>query len=251
MPDPLLNLSLALAHCKAVAIGHGPLLVSMFLAGLIGSASHCAPMCGPFVLAQTGETMARLKVGSGELRRLAGVALLPYHAGRAITYILLAVLLSLPLRLLGDLPQLRFIPAIALALGALLFLVLGFRGLRGSLGGAGGSGLGAWLGRIARPLFARPWGWHGVGLGVLLGFLPCGLLYAAIGAAAATSDPLAAAMSMAAFTFGTFPILWLVGYVGGWAQRRWHKIARPILPAIALINAIVLGGMAWNWIASA
>lgn len=250
MDEPLLSLSLALAHCKAVAIGHGPLLLSMFLAGLIGSASHCAPMCGPFVLAQTGETMARLQIGSGELRRLAGAALLPYHAGRAITYILLAVVLSLPLQLVSQLPQLRFIPAVALLLGALLFLALGFRGLRGSLeSGLLGAGIGSSLGRIARPLFARPWGWRGVSLGMLLGFLPCGLLYAAIGAAAATSDPLAAAMSMAAFTLGTFPILWLVGYVGGWVQRKWNKLARPVLPAIALLNAIVLGWMAWGWIA--
>ena len=251
MDEPLLSLSLALAHCKAVAINHGPLLLSMFLAGLVGSASHCAPMCGPFVLAQTGETMTRLPVGSGELRRLAGAALAPYHAGRAVTYILLAVLLSLPLRLMSQLPHLRFIPAFALLLGALLFLVLGFRGLRGSLeSGLWGAGLGARLGRIAKPLFAKPWGWRGLGLGMVLGFLPCGLLYAAIGAAAATSDPLAAAMSMAAFTLGTFPVLWLVGYLGGWAQRKWNRFARPILPAIALLNAVVLGGMAWRWIAT-
>lgn len=250
MDEPLLSLSLALAHCKAVAIDHGPLLLSMFLAGLVGSASHCAPMCGPFVLAQTGETMAQLPMGSGELRRLAGTALVPYHAGRAVTYILLAVLLSLPLQLMSQLPQLGFIPAIALLAGALLFLVLGFRGLRGSLeSGLFGAGLGARLGRIAQPLFAKPWGWRGLGLGMVLGFLPCGLLYAAIGAAAATSDPLAAAMSMAVFTLGTFPVLWLVGYLGGWAQRKWNRLARPALPAIALLNAIVLGGMAWSWVA--
>jgi len=251
MADPLFDLSLALAHCKAVAIDHGPLLLSMFLAGLVGSASHCAAMCGPFVLAQTGETMAGLKVGSGELRRLAGAALLPYHTGRAFTYILLAVLLSLPLQLMSQSPQLRFIPAVALLLGALLFLLLGFRGLRGTLeSGVLGGGVGSRLGRIAKPLFAKPWGWRGVGLGMVLGFLPCGLLYAAVGAAAATSDPLAAAISMAAFTLGTFPMLWLVGYLGGWAQRRWSRLARPVLPVIALINAIVLGSMAWNWIAA-
>ena len=227
MADPLFDLSLALAHCKAVAIGHGPLLVSMFLAGLIGSASHCAAMCGPFVLAQTGEMTGGLRVG-GELRRLAGAALLPYHGGRAVTYVLLAVLLSLPLQLMAQLPQLRFIPAIALVLGALLFLVLGFRGLRGSLqSDAFGTGIGAWLGRFAGPLLAKPWGWRGVGLGMVLGFLPCGLLYAAIGAAASTSDPLAAAMSMAVFTLGTFPMLWLVGYLGGWAQRRWNLHRAP------------------------
>lgn len=251
MANPLFELSLALAHCKAVAIENGALLLSMFLAGLVGSASHCAAMCGPFVLAQTGETMAGLKVGSGELRRLAGAALLPYHAGRAVTYILLAVLLSLPLQLMSQLPQLRFIPAVALLIGALLFLLLGFRGLRGTLeSGILGGGLGSRLGRIAKPLFAKPWGWRGLGLGMVLGFLPCGLLYAAIGAAAATSDPVAAALSMAAFTLGTFPMLWLVGYLGGWAQRRWNKLARPVLPVIALINAIVLGGMAWNWISA-
>jgi hypothetical protein len=250
MADPLLTLSLALAHCKAVAIGHGPLLLSMFLAGLIGSASHCAAMCGPFVLAQTSEAMARLKVGSGELRRLAGAALLPYHIGRALTYILLAVVLSLPLQVMASLPQLRFIPAIAMGLGALLFLVLALRGARGALaGGADGSGFGVRLGQLARPLIARPWGWRGVGLGVILGFLPCGLLYAAIGAAAATSDPLAAGMSMLAFALGTFPMLWLVGYLGGWVQHRWHRIARPILPVIALVNAGVLALMAWRWIA--
>lgn len=251
MADPLFELSLALAHCKQIAMSHGPLLLSMFLAGLVGSASHCAAMCGPFVLAQTGETMTGLKVGSGELRRLAGAALLPYHSGRAVTYILLAVVLSLPLQLLGSLSQLRFVPAIALLLGALLFLLLGFRSLRGSLeSGSLGGGLGARLGRIAGPLFAKPWGWRGVGLGMVLGFLPCGLLYAAIGAAAATADPLAAAMSMALFTLGTFPMLWLVGYLGGWAQRRWSKWARPVMPAIALLNAVVLGAMAWKLIAA-
>ncbi len=249
MADPLLSLSLALAHCEAVAIDHGPLLLGLFLAGLIGSASHCAAMCGPFVLAQTSETMAGLKVGAGDLRRLVGAALLPYHFGRAVTYILLAVLLSLPLQLMGRLPALRLIPAVALALGALLFLALAIRGLRGSLeSGAIGSRIGTWLGRFAKPLFARPRGWHGVALGMLLGFLPCGLLYAAIGAAAATSNAVAAAMSMAAFVVGTFPMLWLVGFLGGWVQRRWAWIARRLMPAVATLNAIVLGAMAWNWL---
>lgn len=183
--------------------------------------------------------------------RVAGAALVPYHLGRAVTYILLAVLISLPLPLATRLSELRFVPAIALTAGAILFLILGFRGLRGSFGGETFSTmLGARVGRLTKPLLAKPWGWRGIGLGLMLGFLPCGLLYAAIGAAAATSDPLAAAMSMAVFTLGTFPMLWLVGYLGGWVQRRWARLARPAMPAIALLNAIVLGGMAWSWIAA-
>jgi hypothetical protein len=29
-----------------------------------------------------------------------------------------------------------------------------------------------------------------------------------------------------------------------------RSFARPIMPAVALLNAIVLGGMAWTWIAA-
>ena len=245
MADPVLDLSLALAHCKAVALEHGPLLLSMFLAGLIGSASHCAAMCGPFVLAQTGEATAGLKIGGGELRRLAGAALLPYHAGRAFTYILLAVLLSLPLQLMSQLPQLRFIPAIALLLGALLFLLLGFRGLRGSLeSGFLGGGLGDRLGQIAKPLFAKPWGWRGIGLGMVLGFLPCGLLYAALAAAAGTGSIVAGAFAMSCFALGTVPALVTVGWGGLIMRRHLRAIARWVSPPLLAGNALVMLALA-------
>lgn len=59
-----------------------------------------------------------------------------------------------------------------------------------------------------------------------------------------TSDPLAAAMSMAVFTLSTFPMLWLVGYPGSWVQRRWARFASPVMSAVAVLNAILLGGMA-------
>ena len=58
---------------------NAPLVLALFMAGLVGSAGHCAGMCGPFVLAQVG---ART-----QLNRLAGSALLPYHLGRGTTYI--------------------------------------------------------------------------------------------------------------------------------------------------------------------
>ena len=100
-----------------------------------------------------------------------------------------------------------------------------------------------------RPLFAAPTGWHGFAIGLLLGFLPCGLLYAAIGAAIAPADPVAAAMGMGLFTLGTFPMLWLIAYLGGTAQRRWSGLARRAMPFVAAFNAIVLGWMAFGWVA--
>lgn len=251
MNDPLLDLTLALAHCRGVAIENGPLLIGLFLTGLVGSASHCATMCGPFVLAQSGAAMAQLPLGSGELRRLRGAALAPYHCGRALTYMALATILAMPLHLLQQVSQLRFIPAIALALAAAMFAVLAAGGLSRltygtSFTGSIGERLAAWM----RPLFAQPTGWQGFAIGLLLGFLPCGLLYAAIGAAIAPADPVAAAMGMGMFALGTFPMLWLVAYLGGTAQLRWSGLARRAMPFVATFNAIVLGWMAVNWIAA-
>jgi sulfite exporter TauE/SafE len=249
MNEPLLELSLALAHCRSVAIENGPLLLGLFLTGLVGSASHCAAMCGPFVLAQSGSALANLPLGSGELRRLRGAALAPYHLGRALTYMALAAILATPLHLMEQASQLRLVPAVALALAALLFAVIAVGGL-GRL--AYGTNLAASIGRrlanLTRPLFARPVGWHGLVLGLLLGFLPCGLLYAAIGAAIAPADPLAAAMGMGLFTLGTFPVLWLIAYLGGAAQLRWTGLARRLMPVVAAFDAVVLGWMAWSWI---
>ncbi|WP_081786513.1 urease accessory protein UreH domain-containing protein [Kordiimonas gwangyangensis] len=42
-----------LSHCQAVIGDHGGLLLTLFLGGLMGSATHCVGMCGPFVVAQT------------------------------------------------------------------------------------------------------------------------------------------------------------------------------------------------------
>jgi sulfite exporter TauE/SafE len=237
-----------LAHCRTIAVENAPLLLGLFLTGIVGSASHCAVMCGPFVLTQSAAVMSQTSLGSSELRRMRGAALMPYHFGRVITYVMLGTLLALPLQVMERAAQFRFVPALALAAAALLFVVIAIGGL-GRLNYVPGfaAALGARLAGFARPLFANPTGWRGLLIGLLLGFLPCGLLYAAIGAAIAPADPLIAAMGMAAFTLGTFPMLWLVAYLGVTAQRRWAGLARQALPVVAMFNAIVLGWMAWRW----
>lgn len=201
------------------------------MAGLVGSAGHCAGMCGPFVLAQAG---ARRRFG-----RLAGGALLPYHLGRATTYVALGTLLAAPFGLLSRLDQLRWIPAAMLVAAAGLFVFQAFRGWSFSGGTPG-------FLRYAGGLFAKPLGWRGYVLGILLGFLPCGLLYAALGAAAATADPVAAAAGMLGFVLGTLPMLVAIGLLGHGAAAQWRDLARKAMPLIAAVNAVVLLAMAWR-----
>ena len=244
--DPVLvQLAAFGAHCQVAVGQNGPLIGGLFMAGLVGSASHCAGMCGPFVLAQVG---ARAEVGSPKsgLARLAGGALLPYHLGRATTYILLAAALATPLGALGGVGGLHWVAPALLVVAAAIFAALGLQ-TAGLVGAAtrGFSDMGGFIG-MARPLFARPQGWRGYLLGGLLGFLPCGLLYAAIAAAAATGSPLAAAFGMMGFVVGTVPMLLGIGWLGRAAAARWQGLARRAMPFIAGLNAIVLLMMAYH-----
>lgn len=238
------NLTLALttgaAHCVAVVEDHGGLLLSLFFTGLLGSVTHCVGMCGPFVIAQTGAVLEGVPAGQmREWHRLKGGLLLPYHFGRMTTYVGLGALVG---GLFGLLPQGRFAAifgAVLLVLAAIGFIGyalprLGLR-LPFSLGANA-----AWTGvveRVAKPLFARPVGWRGYLLGIALGFIPCGLVYAALAAAAASGEALGGTFAMAAFAIGTMPALMGLGIVGGWAADRWRSLAARVLPVVFLANA--------------
>jgi hypothetical protein len=252
--DPIL-LSLlegGLAHCRAVVAGDGDLLASLFLAGLIGSLAHCAGMCGPFVLAQT---VARLDaIPAAEMRefhRLSGGALVPYHLGRATTYAGLGAAGAAFAGGLISATGLSWLSAALLAAAAVLFAGYGLQrlGLRLPWPDARTESTAAqWLGRLAKPLFARPVGWRGYLLGVVLGFLPCGLLYGAVAAAAASGSALTGALAMVAFVLGTVPALVAIGIAGQAVGRQWRSTVVRAMPVLMLLNAAALSYFAWRTI---
>lgn len=253
--DPLLTQLLAagLSHCRVAVESHGSLLVSLFLAGLVGSAAHCVGMCGPFVL---GQAMARLEaVPASEMRefhRVAGAALIPYHLGRMTTYMGLGAAAAALAGGVMDLSGLRWLSAALLMLAALFFLSYGLSRLKV---------IGAWLtrggeswwsrtvGRRVQPLFRRPIGWRGYVLGLALGFLPCGLLYGALAAAAASGNALAGGIGMAAFALGTMPSLIAIGLAGHVAGQRWRAFGTRVMPALMILNAAALSFLAWRVLA--
>jgi sulfite exporter TauE/SafE len=244
MSDGYELLAAVAAHCQTVSLANGPIFLALLLAGLVGSASHCAGMCGPFVVVQTSVRMAALPMqGSAlvhEIQRLGASLALPYQMGRGTTYIMTGAILAAPFSVAGKVAELAYLAPTLLALAAAIFAWQAWRGF-----GRPGAGLfGTRVAAMAGPLLQAPFGWRGYALGVLLGFLPCGLLYGALAAAAATADPLAAAIGMAGFVLGTVPSLWVVGYLGGRVAERWRPLARRAMPYVAGFNALVLLVMA-------
>lgn len=174
----------------------GVLLLGMFALGIAGSL-HCAVMCGPLAM------LARSSQG----RSLYQTAFL-YHAGRLATYAALGVLVGL----LGEglrLAALQRYTALAIG-GGLLFAVV-FRCARtwlvrtssffSALFSAQGHSF-TLLSKCAGKHVRKP-----LVLGLLNGFVPCGLVYVAAAAAATYGNLARGPMLMLAFGLGTVPML--------------------------------------------
>jgi uncharacterized protein len=240
------------ALCASEVGLRGGLLLGLFVAGATGSVMHCAPMCGGFVLGQVSERLARLPPERlCEARRISSGLLLPYHLGRLTTYAMLGAVTAGSAAVLGRLAWFGPLSAGLLVLAAVLFLTHALRRIAPS-----GARFMAWLDRGPRrwgQLLARltrriPRG-SGPGeflLGVTLGFLPCGFLYAALAAAAASARPAVGAAAMLAFGLGTAPALMLVGIAGHAAGRRWHRCVAAAAPALLAFNAVILLVLAWQ-----
>lgn len=248
-------LDAGLSHCTVVIETNSTLLISLFVAGLLGSATHCLGMCAPFVLSQVTARLERVSVSEmSEFKRLSGAALIPYHLGRMTTYILLGLGAALLAKGMLAISGLKEISAALLFIAALFFLGYGLKRLGVTLpklpliGRESGSlgPLGQRLSKSLKPCFAQPTGFRGYLLGVGLGFLPCGLLYGALAAAGASGDLLTAGFAMAAFTLGTVPILMVVAFAGHLAGQKWRSAVLDLAPILLILNAGVLGYLAFR-----
>jgi uncharacterized protein len=227
---------------SADVLGGGAIALALLGTGLVGSFAHCAPMCGPFVLMQ----IAAPEGGGLALRRLAAGALPGYQLGRMTTYVALGGVMGALGGSLTALSGLRWLLAVLLALAAASFLLQALKSARAGLAGAAFGGLGR---RLAVPLARlinadRHFALKGYPLGLVLGLLPCGFLFAALIAAAATGGALAGAGAMAGFALGTMPALVTVGVLGTGAALRWRWLAGRLATPLFLFNALALGGLA-------
>lgn len=230
--------------CRTAVVEHSTVVGGLFLTGLVGSLTHCSGMCGPFVLSQVAARLEQVPVAQmREWHRLSGAALLPYHLGRATTYAGLGAMAALSAGAFGGF---RLLAAALLLLAALFLLGMAMPRLKAllELPSGGGEWWSAKVGRWAQPLFAAPTGFRGWVLGLLLGFIPCGLLYAALATAAATGDAVAGALGMLAFAAGTVPVLLTVGVMGHAAGGRWRQSLLRWAPLMFVANAVMLGAMA-------
>ncbi len=203
--------------------------VSIFTAfnmGFLGSL-HCVGMCGGIIsmlslgLAKDIQTQPKTRMGY----------LLAYNGGRILSYTIAGVLLALfGKQLMSVFPN----PQETGRYFAIVFMMLLGMYIANWWSGLvylekAGSHL--WkhiepLGRRFLPVKSYP---HAFLVGGIWGWLPCGMVYAALALTIAVADPVQGAAVMVAFGLGTLPMLLLMGTlaekVNHWRQKAWLRQA--------------------------
>ena len=217
--------------------GAWPLPLALFVAGL-ASGVHCIGMCGGVVSAFAA---ARSPVSTLTIPiRVAGAAPRPdwarqltLNAGRVTSY-------ATGGAIAGTLGGAGALLAGAMSAQAVLYVLANLMLVLAGLYLAGAArllarleSLGAPLWRRLQPLAARLMSAQGLrgsyAAGLVWGWLPCGLVYGALFAAALAGSPLRGALAMLGFGLGTLPTLLAAGLAAGslraWARRRAVRIA--------------------------
>ena len=226
--------------------------LAVFLIGLLGGV-HCVGMCGGIVSALT------LQVPGAEVRRGPAWAIhLAYNLGRIGSYSMAGALMgafgSIGLLLNNWLPV-----QMVLYVGANLMMValgLYLTGLTQAL--AFTERAGQWLWRRVQPATRRFLPVRGIAqafpLGMLWGWLPCGLVYSVLAMALLTGSAARGAATLLAFGLGTLPNLMLAGLVlvrfrrviQGRALRLTSGLIVLGFGLWGLFNSATLGGRLWQ-----
>ncbi len=203
---------------------------SAFLLGLLGSL-HCVGMCGPIVLMLPGSQ-------AGRTRFLRSRAL--YNVGRIVTYVFMGGVVGM----LGQgVAWAGYQKVLGIVAGSLMILSVTVpeRWIETAVRSLG---LQQWLGKLQarlkslletgtdRSLFL---------VGVLNGFLPCGLVYSALAGSLAAGSAPGGMLFMALFGLGTAPALLATAMAGSIISAGLRrKITRVVPVGVVLLGLLFI-----------
>lgn len=209
-------------------------IIAAVTLGFLGS-FHCVGMCGPIALAlPLNRQNSFTKILSGVL----------YNSGRILTYGFFGLFFGL----LGK----GFIisgyqQALSITIGILILIAVIAN--RVNIAEAGmmkiifpfisklKSSLSALFKRKSFPAIFS--------IGVLNGFLPCGLVYLGIAGAIATGDALKGSLFMMMFGAGTLPAMLFISLASQLVNVQWRNKIRKVVPVFVVLMAgmLILRGM--------
>jgi sulfite exporter TauE/SafE len=220
--------------------------IEIFLIGLFGS-MHCIGMCGGFV------AMYSLKSPSA---RPSFPYHLLYNLGRITTYSIIGGILGYVGSFAAYVGRHRGVPGAVLLVAGVFMILMGLN-MAGMLGKGGllddtGITERAFFRKALRNILALESVWGTLLLGLLLGFLPCGLLYPVLMHAAASGGFISGMVIMLVFGVGTVPAMFSFGILLSRIQPHMKLFLYRIAAGMIVLLGVhsLVRGMAFNgWIA--
>ena len=186
-------------------------LALAFVTGLISSFGHCLGMCGGIVAIYSARQAAQTPAGESQLGMMARiVSFLPLHLGRITTYTFFGALIGLAGSLLDQAGGMMGWQGLFSVIVGIIMLLVSLS-LMGVLPPIEATLVTLTKGNTPvtrmRGLFSKRSFWSTLTLGILWGFLPCGLVFAMLVLAARVWTFWGGALTMLAFGLGTVPTL--------------------------------------------
>jgi sulfite exporter TauE/SafE len=205
-----------------------------FIFGFLGSL-HCVGMCGPLALALPLPTRSAAQKATGAVL---------YNLGRALTYGILGLFFGLVgagLKLTGIQQW------VSIACGVIMILSVILPGvikLPKSTNKVSTSIYSSLKRKIGDSLNRKRLG-NLLIIGILNGFLPCGLVYVAISRAVTSNTISDSVLFMVFFGLGTLPLMFAVAYFANIIKSRFLHQLRKAIPIFIIILGIlfILRGM--------
>jgi len=209
-------------------------ILAAFFIGLVGSL-HCIGMCGPIAIALPVPTSSNLSFFAGRIL---------YNLGRVVTYSFLGAFLGL----VGSKIALAGAQQIvSITLGAIIIIAVLLPQKYKNYFAQHPA-----IQKLAQPLKLNIGILFNKGtfsamflIGILNGFLPCGLVYVALAGSISSGDAISGAAVMILFGFGTVPAMFAATIFGKFLNFGIRTRIRKAVPVLAIILGVifVLRGM--------
>lgn len=193
------------------------MLVAAFILGFTGSL-HCVGMCGPIAMMVGGKTQQHVIVYR-----------LLYNFGRTLTYVAMGIVVGL----LGKIIQWGSVQGkISIGVGVLILLLLAIPKVQTYFLPSLSKVVLRLKQSFGRQLQSKKFS-AALVTGIFNGFLPCGLVYAALAIALVQSNLSGSAMAMALFGLGTIPAMLMAAY-------SWQVIRKVVPWSFQRIQTVML-----------
>lgn len=205
-----------------------PEILAAFFVGLVGSL-HCIGMCGPIAIALPVPDSNNLSFFTGRIL---------YNLGRVVTYAFLGAILGL---LGGRIALAGAQQVVSVVLGVVIIIAVLLPQYYKNYFAQHPV-----IQKLATPLKSNIGLLFSKGtfsamflIGILNGFLPCGLVYVALVGAIASGDAISGAAVMILFGLGTVPAMFAASVFGKFINLGIRNRIRKAVPVLAIILGVI------------